>query len=214
MRFFKYIFILITLLFSQNIFAACEAGIVGSFTSNLTDPPYRICATHADFGSSKCIMLLDNMQQTSTGWTLFAKTTGEECSSVTNLNKPTQYECNVDVCPVDQDQSCPSGYSKGMYNGQLSCVKDKDDNDTLVCNADFCPNPSNKKCPYGYVKGSLNGVTGCAKSDKDDEEQCTDCSEGEASIVAAVNNANNSITDSIFSLGSNILQSLIIYLIN
>lgn len=208
-KIFKYLFILFSLFISNQIYAGCEPNIYGAFSSNLADPPYTICAHHKDFGSNKCVMLVDNMQKKADGWTLFAQTTGATCNEVTKLNEePEQYDCKSDSCPVTDDQACPAGYRKGMYNGTLSCVKDQN-KETLQCNLDYCLNPQGKLCPTGYRKGTFNGQSVCSKKiNPDNPDEPDDEGEDKGSIVEAVNNAENSITGSIFNLGKSISDSI------
>lgn len=206
MRFLKYLFTVICLLLSFQVYAGCEPNIYGAFSSNLSDPPHTICAHHPDFGSDKCVMAVDNMQQKADGWTLFASTTGATCNEVTKLNEePAPYDCKADSCPVTEDQACPTGYKKGMYNGTLSCVKDQN-NQTLQCNLDYCLNPQGKLCPAGYRKGTFNGQSVCSKKINPDDPD--DTGDDTGSIVEAVNNAENSITGSIFNLGNSISDSI------
>jgi hypothetical protein len=171
MNFFKCLFFLFALFLTQSIFAKCDPEIHGAFESNLSDPPYTICATHKDFEGSKCIMDVYTMEKNPTTgiFTLFAKTTGSECQAVTQLNKPKQYTCTTDVCPATDSDQCPDTYQKGMYNGQLSCVKIKDD--TLQCTDDVCYNPQNLKCPTDYSRGSFNGQSVCTRSTQPQEDE-------------------------------------------
>lgn len=197
MRFFKYIFfslfILFFLLFSFQSHAACEPDVYGSFSSNLADPPYQICAHHTQFGSEKCVMLVDNMQKTSTGWTLFAKTTGSTCNNVTKLNEePEQYDCKSDVCPVTEAQPCPSTHEKGYYNGVLSCVK-KNESNVLNCTSEVCNNPENKICPEGYTSGNINGSNVCVKSKLNEEVECADGECGSEDVIKAINEGTGTV---------------------
>lgn len=204
MRLFKYLIFLSFLFIANQAYSACEPNLHGSFESNLADPPYTICSSHTDFGSSKCIMEVYTMEQHASGWLLFAKTNGQTCTSETQLNQPTQYECTQDVCPVTEQQPCPSTHQKGMYNGQLSCVKIKEqDENVLQCIDDYCFNPENKICPSGYQKGTFNGQAVCSKKQENEEEQ-GEC-EGEncssaTSIIEAIEKSNNDITSSIDNL--------------
>ena len=195
MNFFKYLFVLFSLFITQDIFAQCESGIHGAFESNLSDPPYTICASHNDFGTSKCIMNVYTMEKNNTTgiFTLFAATTGTECQSVTQLNKPKQYTCTTDVCPATETDQCPDTHEKGMYNGQLSCVKKKDD--TLQCTDDVCYNPNNLKCPIDYSRGTFNGQSVCTRSTQpqEDENSFDDTIEGNINKarVAIANTVKN-----------------------
>lgn len=201
MNFFKCLFILFTIFITQSIFAQCEPEVNGVFESNLSDPPYTICATHPNFGLSKCVMDVYTMQKNpSTGiFTLFAKTTGSECQSVTQLNKPKQYTCTSNVCPATEADICPPTHKKGMYNDQLSCVKKS--TDTLECTSDSCPNPNQQRCPPNYYSGSIDDEYVCYKRTESTETDYEVSEESEYfDIVSSVNNAKNSIVDSIYSL--------------
>lgn len=196
MNFFKYLFVLFSLFITQHIFANCESGIHGAFESNLSDPPYTICASHKDFGSSKCIMNVYTMEKNNTTgiFTLFAATTGTECQAVTQLNKPKQYTCTTDVCPATDSDQCPDTHQKGVYNGQLSCVKIKDD--TLQCTDDVCYNPNNLKCPADYSRGSFNGQSVCTRSSKPNEDE----NKFEDTIEGNINKARVGISNTVKGL--------------
>ena len=204
MNFFKYLFVLFSLFTTQYIFANCESGIHGAFESNLTDPPYTICASHKDFGSSKCIMNVYTMEKNNTTgiFTLFAATTGTECQSVTQLNKPKQYTCTTDVCPATETDQCPDTHEKGMYNGQLSCVKIKDD--TLQCTDDVCYNPNNLKCPLDYSRGSFNGQSVCTRSTQPQEDE----NEFDDTIEGNINKARVGISNTVKGLTGTIAVKL------
>lgn len=213
MRFLKYLIVITFLIITKNAYSACEIGVHGSFESNLSDPPYSICASHTDFGSNKCIMEIYTMEQRTGGWTLFGQTTGQTCTAETELNTPVQYTCTDDVCPVSETQPCPSTHDKGLYNGELSCVKKKTEEETtLQCIDDYCMNPDNKTCPAGYTKGTFNNQAVCAKKDIPDDEEGETC-EGEncstsTDIIGAINDSKTEIKGSISGLKDSIQDSI------
>lgn len=213
MRFLKYLIVITILIITKNAYSACESGVHGSFESNLSDPPYSICASHTDFGSNKCIMEIYTMEQRTGGWTLFGQTTGETCTSETELNKPVQYNCTNDVCPVTEEQACPSGYDKGYYNNQLSCVRQNDD-DTLQCNSDRCLNPDNKFCPSGYKGGTFNGNSYCIKNENNESECEVDCDNPDIPEITddqevnAINYARSEIVNTINNISADIVGAI------
>jgi hypothetical protein len=207
MCFFKYLIVLTFLFISHQAFAECLVDINAAFESNLAEPPIRICATNSSFGSDKCIFNIYNQQKNSSGWLMFGTTTGETCTSVTKLD--AEYSCTTAVCPVTEFQACPSSYQKGMYNGQLSCVRIKE-NKILNCTSEICDNPENLRCPINYKKGVVNGAVVCAKSSIDlDEPEPTECNPDENDcVVSAVNDAKNGIVGAISDLSNSISDSI------
>ncbi|WP_445346524.1 virulence factor TspB C-terminal domain-related protein [Acinetobacter bohemicus] len=183
MKFFKYLFALCITLISIHAYSACEPDVYATFKSNLADPPYSICSTGGTYqGQSmgKCLFNVDSMNKTSSGFDIFAHSTGATCENITVLvgtdepepEQPTVLPCTADSCLNPNNLRCPTGYVRGSFNGQNLCVKNN--------NPDPEPEP---ECP---------------------EEGCKD--ESEEEIINAIDNANNEITDSVNNLGSGLEQ--------
>lgn len=194
MRFFKYIFVFISLFFAQNALAAqCSVNVQSQMVvaaSVINSSQNLVCFENCEHQLVKCVSVEDGEPSgTCTG-----VSTGRTCGA------PPPYDCKQESCPVTEQQRCPVGYVKGMYNGVLSCVKNKT-TDTLECSSDSCPNPEQKRCPANYYGGSVNGQSVCYKRT---ESADTDYPANEESehfdIVSSVNNAKNAIVDSIYSL--------------
>lgn len=209
MNFFKYLFIFILCSFTHTAHAAYSCGIDVDviLTTTLDDYPPLICA---DVGGNNCLVLeTHSTRLTDNTWRVYAKSTGEGCLAPTNLNPaptPKEITCSQTACPVSSIDSCPTGYNKGTYNGQLSCVKQQDT--VLQCSSDVCSNPDNKACPPNYSRGSFNGQNICTKNDTPpDDEQPTECDGEECptsdeEIIQAINDAEFGISDAIDFLGS------------
>lgn len=212
MSFFKYLFILFSLFLSSNIYAACEAGVSAAFESTLADPPYTVCASSSSFGGSKCIFEIYTMNKTGSKFDMFGTSTGASCTAETKLDAvedpDSPLQCTGQVCQNPEDKACPSGYTKGIYNGALSCVKNNTEPDTLQCTQDTCLNPENKRCPSGYVSGSVNGQNVCSKStipdpNPDPDPVCeVDC--GDDDVIGAVNDAKNTIFNAVDSVRNSV----------
>lgn len=186
--FFKYLFLAFFFI-SLNAFAECPKDVTAVFKSNLSDPPYLICAIGGTVDGQpigKCEFMADSMNKKSDGFEIFAHTTGKDCLNITSLNetknpdqepKPTELECNVSSCPNPNNLRCPTGYTRGSFNGQSLCVKNS------------APEPENP----------------CA--DAENSDNCSpDATNTE--VIAAVNDANISITESVNNLGDAIVNGL------
>lgn len=214
MKFFKYLFLLFSFFFVSNTYAACEAGVSAAFESTLADPPYTVCAASSSFGGSKCVFEIYSMNKIGNKFDMFGTSTGATCTAETNLDAVPDPDsplvCTGRVCQNPEDKACPSGYTKGMYNGVLSCVKNETTPDTLQCNQDTCPNPDNLRCPSGYVSGTVNGQNVCSRSNNPDPDpedptcEGNDCSD--EGVIAAVNDAKRVISDAINSVGDAVSQ--------
>ena len=210
MSFFKYLFILFSLFLSSNIYAACEAGVSAAFESTLADPPYTVCAASSSFNGSKCIFEIYTMNKTGSKFDMFGTSTGASCTAETKLDAaddPTKpLECTSHHCLNPDNKACPPGYDKGLYEGALSCVKQDDEPQTLQCTSSYCYNPQGKKCPTGYSAGSMNGAAICAKNTEPDPEPDPDCEAdcGDKEVIAAVNDAKNTISGSVRDVGSSV----------
>lgn len=194
MSFFKYLFILILFFLSQFSHSAytCGRGAKVTLTTNLEDWPAFICA---DVGGNNCLVFEDYSEKNSTGWTIYATSTGETCSAQTNLNSPK---------PNVPDDNCTR-----LPDGSITCPEEpeKPDDTILVCTASSCPNPDNKRCPTGYVKGSFNGQNLCVKSSKPtDPNPDPDEGDGESTkeIINAIDKASSDISGSLSGVGNSL----------
>lgn len=190
MSFFKYLFFPFLLLISQFSYSAYTCGVNADvvLSTNMDDYPSTICAS---VGGNNCLVTETHSEKTSSGWTVYAKSTGEGCSSLTNLN-PSKPEPPEDGCTR-------------LPNGSITCPEEpeKPDDSVLVCTSDACPNPENKRCPSGYVRGSYNGQSLCVKSSKPDpdpENPDPDPNAGTAEIIGAIDQANSDINGSLGDL--------------
>ncbi|EXF55954.1 hypothetical protein J502_2961 [Acinetobacter sp. 1294596] len=196
MKNFRYLFGFFILFFSQYIHAAymCGSGAQVVLTTNLSDYPSSICA---DVGGNNCLVTERESIKNSDGtWTVFAISTGDTCSSLTPLKKPTS--------PTPPDDNCIRD------NGSIICPDDPDEPEkptVLKCTADSCLNPDNLRCPIGYVSGSFNGQSLCMKSNKQPDEEPDD--ELDVSDeTRAINKAKNSIVGAINSLSESFSSGL------
>lgn len=186
MNFFRFIFALFILFFSQSSFAAYTCG-VGSdvvLTTNMDDYPSTICA---NVGGNNCLVQETHSEKTSNGWTVYAKSTGEACSTPTNLNPPKV-----------PDDGCTR-----LPNGSIECPDPETppDDTVLQCTSDSCPNPDNKRCPSGYVRGSYNGQSLCVKSSNPDPDPSDpNPNPSTAEIIGAIDKANSDINGSLGDL--------------
>lgn len=188
MSFFKYLFIPFLFLISTFTHSAYTCGVNASVTlsTNLDDFPSTICA---NVGGNNCLVSETHSIKTSTGWTVYAKSTGEACSSPTNLNSTK---------PPPPKDGCTR-----LPNGSITCPEEPEtpDDSVLVCTADSCANPDNKRCPSGYVRGSYNGQSICAKSSKPDPENPDpDPNPSTGEIIGAIDQANSDINGSLGNL--------------
>ena len=209
MNFFKYVFIFLLFTFTNSANAAYTCGVDADviLTSTVDDYPPLMCA---DLGGNNCLVLETHSERLlDNSWRIYAKSTGEGCLSPTNLNPaptPKEITCTKTACPVSQIDTCPSGYNKGTYNGQLSCVKQQDK--VLQCSSDVCSNPDNKACPSGYSRGTFNGQNICTKNDTPEDEEPVEpcegdqCQSSDQQIIEAINDAEFGISDAIDFMGS------------
>lgn len=192
MNFFKYSISLFLILFSQLTYSAYTCGVGANviLSTNMDDYPSTICA---NVGGNNCLVSETHSEKTSSGWTVYAKSTGEACSSPTNLNPPKQ-----------PDDGCTR-----LPDGSITCPEKPDEPDpptVLQCTTDACPNPNNLRCPSGYVKGSYNGQNLCVKSSKPDnpDPENPDDGQGTAEIINAIDQANSDISGSFGELGESL----------
>lgn len=189
MKYIKYFYIFIVIIISQSSYSAYTCGIDANVVlqTNLDDYPSTICAS---LGGNNCLVQETHSEKTSSGWTVYATSTGEACGSLTVLNKPTLPDDN---CIRDPD-------------GSIRCPEkpvEPEPDPVLKCTTDSCVNPDNKRCPSGYVSGSFNGQRLCMKSEKKPEEPTDGSEETNAiidakdSIVGAIGDLSASLSDSL-----------------
>lgn len=195
MKFYKYLFLLISLLITSQVFALCPHPAEFPGRTNLNPPPTTICAPFHAGGF--CKLKVD--------WV--GPPINTPCTNPEGCSPGPSYSLGLSSmsdrvyrnsdCTVELQDGCTQ-----LPNGNIECEEEEEEEENdpiLQCSTDSCPNPDNKRCPTGYVRGSYNGQNLCVKSRTDDE--CDDpngCDEPESEdeIIAAIDRANNDITDS------------------
>lgn len=194
MKFLKYLIFFLFLFLSKNVLAAYTCGIGADVVlqTNMNDYPSTICAS---LGGNNCLVQETHSEKTSNGWTVYAKSTGDACGSLTVLNRPTLPD---DDCIRDPDGSirCPEKPTEPEPDPILNCTSDS------------CANPDNKRCPSGYTSGSFNGQRLCMKSDNPDPDPDNPDKPTDSEEVNAIINAKNSIVSAIQDLSKSLSDSL------
>lgn len=157
MYIFKYLIFIFIYFLSHQSFAACSQ-YANSLVA-LMESPGSVGTKHCiEYNKDKCEIIMESgLLITQHGRLPYGIFNGHSCQF-----EKEDYSCQDDVCPATEQTTCPETHQKGMYNGQLSCVRINDN--VLQCNTDYCFNPDNKFCPTGYVRGSFNDQAACVKS--------------------------------------------------
>lgn len=157
MYIFKYFIFIFFSFLTFHSYASCSY-YNGTYVA-FTESPGSVGTLHCiEYYEWQCeVIMKSGVILTAQGPLPFAMINGNSCQL-----EVEEYSCEADVCPVTEQQTCPSTHQKGMYNGQLSCVKTTDN--VLECNTDYCFNPDNKFCPTGYVRGTFNEQPACVKN--------------------------------------------------
>lgn len=202
MKFYKYLFLLISLLITSEVFALCPHPAQYPGQTNLNPAPTTICAPR-DGGGGFCKLKVDWVGEPIN----LPCTNPQGCSSSPSyplgLSSMSDRVYRNSDCTVELQEGCTQ-----LPNGNIECEEEEEEeNDpVLQCTADSCLNPENKRCPTGYTGGSFNGQSMCVKNNKPDPEcEGDECEEDhDSEVVAAVNDANNSITGAISDLNNSL----------
>ena len=157
MHIFKYLIFIFIYFLSHQSFASCSQ-YADTFVALMVSPGSVGTKHCVEFNKNKCEIIMESgLLITQHGRLPYGIFNGHSCQF-----EKEDYSCEDDVCPATEQTTCPETHQKGMYNGQLSCVRINDN--VLECNTDYCFNPDNKFCPTGYVRGSFNEQAACVKS--------------------------------------------------
>ncbi len=203
MKYFKYFLFVLTALFSIQSYAVCYHP--ATYPGIGHKPfPNTVCYPEGGTGNGFCKF----------------KLVPPPFDVIVPCTKPDG--CAADAYAVDlqsvndrvyTNSNCTSQLQDGcvqLPNGNIECEEEEEEEENdpvLQCSTDSCPNPENKRCPAGYTRGSFNGQNLCVKSRT--EEECNDpngCDESEAEIIAAIDRANNDITNSTYSISDTFNQ--------
>jgi hypothetical protein len=210
MKYFKYFLFVLTALFSIQSYAVCHHP--ATYPGIAHKPfPNTVCYPEDGTGNGFC------------KFNLVRPPFNVEVPC-TNSDGCVADAYAVDLVSVNDrvyiNSNCTTQIQDGcvqLPNGNIECEEEEEEeNDpVLQCSSDSCPNPDNKRCPTGYTRGSFNGQNLCVKhtpnDDDDEDEECNDpngCDESNDEIIAAIDRANNDITNSTNSLGQTLTDAL------
>lgn len=143
------------------------------------------------------------------------KSAGTSCSQNTDLT-PTQsdidstkpvdppMQCTSDYCEKPSDKSCPSGYTKQMFNNKDYCVKDG------ANPPNNNPDQPSSSEPQGNGDGTCNGTNNCNTNNYNfDVSQIVNAINAQTSaITSAISQQTSALSSAISSAASSINSSL------
>lgn len=199
MKFYKYLLLLIFVLISNNTYAICKHPASSYGTTRLNPLPSTACYPEVN-GSGFCEFKVEQagsynepIDPNEAPWTAFYLT-----STSSRVYRNSH-------CTVILQEGCTQS-----SDGSIECEEEEEeeeepDDPVLQCTTDRCLNPENKRCPTGYTGGSFNGQSMCVKNNEPDPEcEGDECENEEQEVVAAVNDAKNSITGAISDLNNSL----------
>jgi hypothetical protein len=207
MKYFKYLLLVITALFSLHATAVCYHPATYPGTAHKPFPA-TICYPEGGGGNGYCqFRVIDDGLDIQV-----------PCTNPQGCGSTPAYGINLQSISdkVYKNPDCTNPPLQDgcvqLPNGNIECEEEEEEEDpVLQCSTDSCPNPENKRCPTGYKPGSFNGQNICAKSktppDPDPEPCEGENCESDQDVINAVNDANYSITNSINNLSNSFSNS-------